>query len=263
MHAHLAHIAPKGGTAMYKKYGRVDMTNKRGVAWRIWWESVGKNDLSHPFNARSIFLPIRSINLAEFVGIMLGDGGVTPFQITITLHSVDDLLYADYVTNLIKKLFGVTPKRYKKKSKQAINIVVSRKKLSEFCQKLGLPIGNKIGGGAHIPRWVSMNQKYIIGCMRGLFDTDGSFFIHSYVSKGRKYSYLKISFSNASPPLIDDVFSSLQKLKICARVSKNCREVLIESKKDVHKFIKIIGTHNPKHQNKIRRVAPNGKAADC
>ena len=85
--------------------------------------------------------PLRSNELAEFAGILLGDGGITKYQVTLTLHSRNDELYSKFVIDLIKKLFGVQPAVYSKKDALAINIVVSRKELVSFCKKeLNLPI---------------------------------------------------------------------------------------------------------------------------
>ena len=35
-----------------------------------------------------------------FIGIVLGDGGVSDYQVTVTLHAVDDKEYGNYVVNL-------------------------------------------------------------------------------------------------------------------------------------------------------------------
>ncbi|MFH1785250.1 MAG: hypothetical protein ABH842_02390 [Candidatus Micrarchaeota archaeon] len=66
--------------------------------------------------------------LAEFVGILLGDGNIgiykstvngrikTQYRIKITLNSVKDKEYSKYVASLIKIIFGKDPKiRFRKK----------------------------------------------------------------------------------------------------------------------------------------------------
>src|SRR3989338_6343513 len=49
------------------------------------------------------------MKLAEFIGIVLGDGGVSSNQITISLHRKDDKEYTKYVDELIYYLFGFRP----------------------------------------------------------------------------------------------------------------------------------------------------------
>jgi len=48
--------------------------------------------------------PERSSNLAEFIGIILGDGGITERQVTVTLHKHDDKDFCFYV----RAFFGRT-----------------------------------------------------------------------------------------------------------------------------------------------------------
>ena len=62
--------------------------------------------------------PKKSEDLAEFIGIMLGDGGLTHFQCTIYLNSQKERSYAKYIKNLIKKLFGYTVKIHKKENEK-------------------------------------------------------------------------------------------------------------------------------------------------
>ena len=54
---------------------------------------------------------MNSIELAEFMGIMLGDGFIksNETQLGITLNSETDYLYAKYVSKLIKALFNLKP----------------------------------------------------------------------------------------------------------------------------------------------------------
>ncbi len=60
---------------------------------------------------KKILLPKHSIHLAEFFGIMLGDGGINnPWQATITLNATKDREYSRYIKELIKFLFGLPPR---------------------------------------------------------------------------------------------------------------------------------------------------------
>ncbi|MBI5420805.1 MAG: LAGLIDADG family homing endonuclease [Parcubacteria group bacterium] len=235
--------AQLGGIAVYKKYGIIGGNPEyRKQQWHAWWNRVGKPKNRH----LPIQYPLRSSLLAEWVGIMLGDGGVSKMQVTITLHRRDDREYIYFVTKLIRELFGVIPGLYNKKGDAAMDIVVSRVSLVEFCTKrLGLVRGSKTRQQVDIPYWVKKERQYYVSCVRGLIDTDGSVFTHRYKVKNKEYQYKKIIFTNRSAPLLQSVFLILKKEGLHPR--KTNQAVYIESQHDVSYYMKSIGSHNPKH----------------
>ena len=86
---------------------------------------------------------------------MMGDGGISERQITVTVHISDDREYANYVAGLISGLFDVPVSRYYLERKNVIAVVVSRTELVDFChKKLGLPIGDKLANHFDIPSWI-------------------------------------------------------------------------------------------------------------
>ena len=245
---HLMRISKKGGLVNLRQNKNIGGDAKyRKEMWQKWWDKSGKYKKYKIFERKKIHIPKKDDRLAEFVGIMMGDGGVAPYHISITLNSETDKLYAKFVEQLITKLFGVKPKIYKDLYSKALDIVVQRKSLVEFCQKIGLKIGNKIKQGLDIPKWILNNTEFTKNCIKGLVDTDGSVFIHSYKIKNRKYLYPKISFTSASQNLIKSVHMALIKLGFNARISKSGKDVLIENKEDVGKYFQIVGSSNDKH----------------
>lgn len=125
---------------------------------------------------------------------MLGDGGISKSQVTVTLNSETEKEYIIYVRSLMEKLFGVKPSLIKDKNFLAVDLIVSRIKLVDFCRSIGLKIGNKIKQEADIPDWVKSNRKFMELCVRGLIDTDGSIFTHKYISRGGYISTRKLIF---------------------------------------------------------------------
>ena len=248
---HLKNISVLGGEASYKKTGGFGGNEeKRQKGWEKWWETKGKFQSRDILLPKKISFPKKSVKLAEFVGIMMGDGGVSKYHISITLNSKTDKKYSIFVCSLIKSLFGVKPKTHKRKDSLALDIVVNRIKITVFCKNIGLKIGNKLKQDLDIPEWVNKNTQYQIACIRGLFDTDGTFFKHKYTVKGKKYSYGKIGFSSRSPKLIASVHRILNNLCINAKINYNNTEVKIESIEGVQKYINTIGTSNHKHSTK-------------
>lgn len=237
----------KGGESTYKKYGKVggDETERK-KAWYKWWHTKGKH-LDRPIlEKENIHTPRKSKELAEFVGVMLGDGGVSNYHIAITLHAIDDYPYHKFIVGLIQELFHITPKVYKHKKSNTLDIVIHRKALVEFCISLGLKQGNKLKQGLDIPSWIKQNNQYALACVRGLVDTDGSVFDHSYTVAKKKYSYKKMIFTSRSLALCKSVQKILRKNDISARITRD-EEVRIENAKSMDKYMKTIKPHNRKH----------------
>ncbi len=239
-----------GGIVVYKKYGHIGGDpEKRKKKWYEWWEREGRFK-KHPIINKTLPIkkPRKSEELAEFTGIVMGDGGISKYQLTITLSFKDDKEYIKFVVKLIKKLFGVNPNVYRREKDSVDNIVVSRTKLIKFCvEKLGLKIGNKVKQQIDIPDWIKRNRNFRIACVRGLVDTDGSVFTHTYTSNGKLYSYKKLAFTNHSKPLILSVYKIIKGLGLNARLAQKESEVRIDSIKDMKRYFQIISSHNPKH----------------
>ena len=263
---HLRRIAAKGGITgarLRKENPKLEAARKE--KWQKWWDEKGNLEWD-PIRA---LLPIRyprfSEDLAEFVGIMMGDGTVAPYHIAITLNTIADKEYIPFVARVIDHLFDVKPRIYNRKTCKATDIVVHRKNLVEFCKKIGLKQGDKLKQGLDIPKWVSSNRKFLKACLRGLFDTDGCLFEHAYSVNGKKYAYLKLSFTSRSLVLLDSVHRALSGMGFSAKIRKNGYDVKIESTRDVSRFMKTIGTSNPRRKKLFDKwkVAPNGKATVC
>lgn len=240
-----------GGLAVIKKYGRVPVDPAyRKAQWHKWWEHEGK------FITRKIYTPLPfkrpaiSSELAEFMGIMIGDGGMSNYQVSIVLHHVNDREYGQYVVTLMKKLFGVAP-TIRHISKISVNTyTISRTKLVKYLYGLGLVIGNKVRQQIDIPDWIKDKRQYQIACIRGLIDTDGSVVIHKYFSGSKYYTYKKLDFTSRSALLLRSVNGILTELGIKNGLRKD--NIRVEAQKDIKMYFDIIGSHNPKHLRRYR-----------
>ena len=245
-YAHIPRASRMGAAATIKKYGSIPRNEEhRKKQWRLWWESTGKLAKNPILESKIVYRPKHGAKLAEFIGIMMGDGGLTMYQAIVTLHHVDDLEYASFVKGLIKRLFKIEPKMYHSPKNSVNDIVVSRKKLVIYLHELGLPIGNKIDQRLDIPLWIRCNRTFAIACLRGLVDTDGCVFTHRYRVKGTWYAYKKLSFTSASKPLLESVHDLLQELGFHPRTT--AKDVRLDRTEDIRRYFKIIGSHNPKH----------------
>lgn len=229
-------VARKGALTRYRKYGNPGTLEGR--------RKGGRNSSVRALR-RKIAYPEKSEDLVEFIGIMLGDGGITRKQISITLHSEDDREYFQFVFGLVKKLFKVEPGVYKRKDSRTICLQVSRMNLVDFLVHLGLKKGNKVKQGVDIPKWIKGRKKFEIACLRGLIDTDGGIFTHRYKVNGKLCAYKKMCFGSHSKPLLESVDKILSGLGFTPKIKKE--DLYLYNEREVKRYFKEIGTHNPKH----------------
>lgn len=243
-----------GGLAVLQKYGRIGGDPEyRRQRWYEWWEQKGKYTYPWLFRRISVRKASRSCRLAEFVGIMLGDGGISPRQLTITLHKEDDKEYGTFVVSLIEELFDVSASVRPSPKEAATNYVISRTELVHFCvNNVGLKQGDKIRQQVDVPKWIKRDRQYMIACVRGLIDTDGCVFTHQYSVRKKQYKYKKLGFSSRSKPLLVFVFSALKRFGLHPRYAGD-HEVRLDRIADVKHYFEIIGTHNPKHLKRFKK----------
>lgn len=201
---------------------------------------------------REILKPMRSPRLAEFVGIVLGDGGIANYQVTVTLNAVTDKSYADFVAREIGQLFGLTPSRYTRGN--ACVIVVSSVELVEFLRRTGLVRGNKVEHQVDLPAWVLKEPRYLKASLRGLIDTDGSVYSSTHRVKGTSYHHASMCFRNYSNPLVETVHRILAALGYHPTRGRNC--VYLYRQRDIQKYFNEVGTHNSKHLNRYQSFCP-------
>ena len=203
--------------------------------------------LKNPKNShrKKVRLPRHSTKFAEFVGIMLGDGGINnPWQATITLNASKDAEYAHYVFQLIVELFGVVPAVRKRKTSQALVISLASTTIVDFLVSEGLSRGNKLKNGLEIPHWILRSRSYQVACVRGLVDTDGCLFVHTHEVSKKKYFNIGLCFSSFSPKLIDQVAYAFVKARIMPHIDKRGKNIYLYRESAVKRYLKYFGTSN-------------------
>jgi intein/homing endonuclease len=201
---------------------------------------------------KPITMPTKSIELGNFIGIMLGDGGIrSKYQLTVTYNSKTDREFAEYVGKLIKRLFGVEHIKSKRKNDLGADIIVNSANVISFLLKQGLVLGDKIEQQIDIPKWIKRSKDFKKACIRGLFDTDGSLYCHRYKVGNKWYEYLKLDFTSCSKPLLRSVYKILSDLKI--KSSVNGVRVVISAQSDVNRYLAMIGSSNMKVVDRWKR----------
>ena len=246
----------KGGLARVALYG-----NPGTIAGRLrgGLQSIkvqAKNPAS-PFVQKKIAIPAYSSKLAEFVGILLGDGHVDERQISISIGG-DEFEYTKYISDLSFKLFNYRPSIKKKKGVEMYTMVFSRTALVDYIKGIGLIDHHKVRSQSEVPLWVQSSKSYSKACLRGLFDTDGSFFIDRHLIKKSLYYNPGVAFTNYSLPILNFFYSTLVVLGFHPTISNN-RNVLLRRVSEVHLFFKVIKSNNPKHLGKFKGFVDNYK----
>lgn len=211
-------------------------------------------------NLKDIAIPKKSEELAELVGIILGDGNLNFYQkgksicsylMRICGHMNEDKSYLNqYVAPLVEKLFKVKPYFYVQKTFNSMHLIVSRKKLVIYLQSIGLKSGNKVKHNVRIPYWIRSNKNYLSCCLRGLMDTDGSIFRMS----NRDPHLLRLQFKNYSQRLLEDSRDAFTKLGYSP--NKICNHSFsISSQNQIRRYIAEIGFKNPKHLKRLFKLS--------
>jgi hypothetical protein len=106
---HRSKMGKRGGIACFNKHGSpatLEGRKKGGTKTMAILRAKGIIPESKRYDLPNKF----DEDLAELVGILLGDGGITMGQTVITLNSEADKDYVLYVNELENKLFKVIPK---------------------------------------------------------------------------------------------------------------------------------------------------------
>ncbi|MGH7174849.1 MAG: LAGLIDADG family homing endonuclease [Minisyncoccia bacterium] len=190
-------------------------------------------------------LPRPSAKLAEFVGIMIGDGGIgNAWQAVITVNAIVDKDYAKYIKNLCIDLFDVTPIVRKRMNRQALDIVLTSINVVDFLVSCGLPRGNKLAQGLEIPGWIMQNKSFRKACLRGLVDTDGCIFIHEHNVNKKEYRNIGLCFTSYSPELLRQVACVFEEFEVIPHIDTRWKNVYLYRADAVAKYLKIFGTSN-------------------
>ena len=148
----------------------------------------------------------RNGDLAELIGVVLGDGHIEKFPRTerlLIFSNSNNKGFAERYAGLVEKLFKKKPYVYKQSTQNCIRISLYEKKISE---RLGIPTGSRKNILITVPDWVMKRKTYIIRYLRGLYEAEGSYSVHKLT-----YTY-KLVFSNTNQSLLKNVVKLLKML---------------------------------------------------
>ncbi len=219
---------------------------------RLGIQSNPTSKLGNAQNRRGdVILPKEySPDLAEFFGIMLGDGHLAHFQMMVTLGTKESE-YVLCVQKLMKKLFSV-------RAHHAINhkgyhtVYIGSRNLVQWFEKEGL-VANKVKLQVGVPEWIFEKDEYMMRFLKGFFDTDGSVYKLKFG--------IQISFCNHSIPILRALRSMLKMLKYSPSAISGW-QLYLTKREDVARFFKQIKPANSKHVQRYNKFKSAGSPVE-
>lgn len=197
--------------------------------------------------------------LAEETGIHIGDGSMNFYDgkglYSLRGHRFDDEeYYRTWIKDIYKRIYNleisirVWPDviGFQKWSDKIVNFK------REF---LGLPLGKK--REIRIPVIIMNNPMFSAACIRGFFDTDGCVFLEK---KSPSFCYPRIILKSTSNSLMSQTKQILEGFGFNLCLVKHKRKeigwkdiFILETRgfKNAERWLKIIGTNNPKHKKRL------------
>ena len=189
--------------------------------------------------------PDLSEKLAEFFGIMLGDGHLSYGQVWIFINNNTDRKYRYYVKDLLKFLFGVEAGCSYRKKEDMKNLFLSSVDLVKYLNKKGLYATNKVKAQVRIPSWIFTRDSYKKSFLKGFFDTDGSIY---HLRFG-----VQMAFCNRSIPLLRSTRKILLNLGYFpSKISGY--NIYLTRKSNLYRYAADIGFGNPKHFKRAKKL---------
>ena len=74
--------------------------------------------------------------------------------------------------------------------------------------------GSKYDQKVSVPHWIKSDKKFVIWCLKGLFETDGSLYIDR--------TYKMVNFATSIPKLASDVMEMISKIGFKANMQIYC-----------------------------------------
>lgn len=190
---------------------------------------------------KQILLPEKGEELTEFIGIMLGDGDLSKYQIKVTLNTKVDKEYITFIDSLIKRLFvRIIPFKIIRTTENCTVVGFSSRIAVDFLKEMGMQSWKPV-----VPVWIFEKKKYLASCIRGLIDTEGSIGFKIYKGKRQISVYRQLTFTSKNSILLRFVRDGLNHLgfKCTQSLIKN---IYLSNDKDIDRYRSMIGFHNQK-----------------
>ena len=196
------------------------------------------------YNRKTFRIPLLNEDIAEIFGVLNGDGYLSKInhEISVIGNVKTDNNYFCYLKKKFENVLGIKFKiekfeHYLKLRAYSICLV------NWLCNQHGFPKGKK-KGKLKIPSVLLSNKKLLEAYIRGLFDTDGTFYL-------RRKDEPVIEISSADKKYLEQVRKQLLLLGFKGGIGEH--RLFIYNKHEIDQFFKKIKPSNPKHLNKYQK----------
>jgi len=142
----------------------------------------------------------------------------------------DKPLLWQHAAKVVREVFAKEPWVQRRRRSAAVDISLYQTRLSE---RLGVPTGARRDLPVRLPAWIWATRRYLIACLKGLFEAEGSYSVHAPT-----YTY-NLSFSNRNPARLDEVARALESLGF--HPERRSYAVRLRRWREVAHFIELIG----------------------
>lgn len=170
--------------------------------FHFWMEQMKKEG-----KIKSTYLKFqKNGDLAELIGVVLGDGHLQKFPRTerlLIFSNSNNRGFVKRYEQLVKDIFEKQPYVYKQKNENCIRISIYEKKIQ---QRLGVPYSPRKNLKITVPRWILAKDEYVVRYLRGLYEAEGSTSFHA-----KTYTH-KLDFANANQSMLANVYRLMKRL---------------------------------------------------
>jgi len=204
----------------------------------------------------------KNADLAEFIGILLGDGSIgryesrignstkTQYRVKVTGDASEDLPYfKDFLVPLLERIFNKKPKLRFKKGERTVELLLFGPKIFTSLIEIGIVEAPK-KKRAVIPDFIgdkNLQKEFL----RGFFDTDGCV-VFDKQHKDKHY-YPRLEMKIDDTPMRNQIIEMLTSLEfgpITSPQKGGIWRVQINGKTKYMRWVNEIGFNNAKHLTK-------------
>lgn len=204
------------------------MKSRRLDNFKIW-----RDKMKLEGKIKSEYLPFKKdADLAELVGVILGDGHIRTFPRTEELSIFSNANNKGFVkryVSLVEKVFDKKPAETIHSGGNCIRIRLYQKNISK---RLDVPLSPRRDLVIKIPNWIFRDKNYIVRYLRGLYEAEGSHSVHVPTST------YKVQFSNRNKSMLENVHKLVSKLGFHPHGGTDM--VQLSRKGEVYRFLDLI-----------------------
>ena len=204
------------------------MKKRRVDNFKVWREKMKETG-----RIKTVYKTLeRNGDLAELIGVILGDGHIGIFPRTECLLIFSNTKNKGFISRysyLVEKVFSKKPSIRNLTTSNCTRICIYEKYISK---RLNISKGARLKKRITIPSWILKDREFVLRYLRGLYEAEGNFSIHKPT-----YTY-KMFFSNSNRSLERIVYRLVSNLGFHPNLCGS--KVQISRKEEVYKFIDLI-----------------------